>query len=184
MTPQEVKEIVPIIDISKDARYPILGASYQRRGGTARHDAVAWGFARAADARGVDVIQQCEVTGFRQENGRVVGVDTTQGYIGAKKVAVVTAGNSGVLAEMAGFRLPIESHPLQAWVTEPIKPVLHSVVMSNAVHAYISQTDRGELLAEQASTRTPAMGSAAASASRSTPSPRWWSCSRSSAGSG
>ena len=147
LTPQEVKEIVPIIDISKDARYPILGASYQRRGGTARHDAVAWGFARAADARGVDVIQQCEVTGFRQENGRVVGVDTTQGYIGAKKVAVVTAGNSGVLAEMAGFRLPIESHPLQAWVTEPIKPVLHSVVMSNAVHAYISQTDRGELLA-------------------------------------
>ena len=95
----------------------------------------------------MDIIQQCEVTGFRQENGRVVGVDTTQGYIGAKKVAVVTAGNSGVMAGMAGFRLPIESHPLQAWVSEPVKPVLHSVVMSNAVHAYISQTDRGELLA-------------------------------------
>ena len=146
LTPEEVKEIVPIINISKNARYPILGASYQRRGGTARHDAVSWGFARAADARGVDIIQQCEVTGFRQQNGRVVGVDTTQGYIGAKKVAVVTAGNSGVMAGMAGFRLPIESHPLQAWVSEPIKPVLHSVVMSNAVHAYISQTDRGELL--------------------------------------
>ncbi len=146
LNPEEVKEIVPIINISKDVRYPILGASYQRRGGTARHDAVSWGFARAADARGVDIIQQCEVTGFRQENGRVVGVDTTQGYIGAQKVAVVTAGNSGVMADMAGFRLPIESHPLQAWVSEPIKPVLHSVVMSNAVHAYISQTDRGELL--------------------------------------
>ena len=146
LTPEEVKEIVPIINISKNARYPIMGASYQRRGGTARHDAVAWGFARAADARGVDVIQQCEVTGFRQENGRVVGVDTTRGYIRAKKVAVVTAGSSGVMANMAGFRLPIESHPLQAWVSEPIKPVLHSVVMSNAVHAYISQTDRGELL--------------------------------------
>ena len=103
LTPQEVKEIVPIIDISKDARYPILGASYQRRGGTARHDAVAWGFARAADARGVDVIQQCEVTGFRRENGRVVGVDTTRGYIGGKKVAVVTAGNSGVLADIGGL---------------------------------------------------------------------------------
>ena len=147
LTPQEVKEVVPIINISKNARYPILGASYQRRGGTARHDAVSWGFARAADARGVDIIQQCEVTGFRQENGRVVGVDTTQGYIGANKVAVVTAGNSGVMAELAGFRLPIESHPLQAWVSEPVKPLLHSVVMSNAVHAYISQTDRGELLA-------------------------------------
>ena len=146
LTTEEVKEIVPIINISKNARYPIMGASYQRRGGTARHDAVAWGFARAADARGVDVIQKCEVTGFRQENGRVVGVDTTRGYIGAKKVAVVTAGSSGVMANMAGFRLPIESHPLQAWVSEPIKPVLHSVVMSNAVHAYISQTDRGELL--------------------------------------
>ena len=107
---------------------------------------VAWGFARAADARGVDVIQECEVTGFRRENGRVVGVDTTRGHIGAKQVGVVTAGSSGVLASMAGFRLPIESHPLQAWVSEPIKPVLHSVVMSNAVHAYISQTDRGELL--------------------------------------
>ena len=147
LTSQEVKELVPILNTSPDARYPILGASLQRRGGTARHDAVAWGFARAADARGVDIIQHCEVTGIRRDNGRVVGVDTTKGYVGAKKVGVVTAGSSGVLADMAGFRLPIESHPLQAWVTEPIKPVLDSVIMSNAVHAYVSQTDRGELLA-------------------------------------
>ncbi len=147
LTPREIKEIVPIINISSDARYPILGASYQPRGGTARHDAVAWGFARAADARGVDVIQQCEVTGFRRENGRVTGVETSRGPIGAKRIGVATAGNSGVLAGLAGFRLPIESHPLQAWVSEPIKPVLHTVVMSNAVHAYVSQTDRGELLA-------------------------------------
>ncbi len=147
LTPEQVKELVPILNTSPSARYPILGASLQRRGGTARHDAVAWGFARAADARGVDVIQQCEVTGIRRENGAVVGVDTTKGHVAAKKVGVVTAGSSGVLAEMAGFRLPIESHPLQAWVTEPIKPVLDSVIMSNAVHAYVSQTDRGELLA-------------------------------------
>ena len=147
LTAQEVKEIVPIIDISPGARYPVLGASYQRRGGTARHDAVAWGFARAADRFGIDVIQGCEVTGMRIEGGRITGVDTSRGPIEAGRVGVATAGNSGVLAAMAGLRLPIESHPLQAWVSEPIKPLLHSVIMSNAVHAYISQTDRGELLA-------------------------------------
>jgi sarcosine oxidase, subunit beta len=142
----QVKAMVPIIDTSPAARYPILGASLQRRGGTARHDAVAWGFARAADARGVDILQQCEVTAIRRDAGCVLGVETARGFIKAKKVAVVTAGNSSVLAAMAGLRLPIESHPLQALVSEPIKPVLHTVVMSNAVHGYISQSDKGDLV--------------------------------------
>ena len=143
----QIKAMVPIINTSPDSRYPVLGASLQRRGGTARHDAVVWGFARAADALGVDVVQDCEVTGIKRQNGRVTGVETTRGFIKSAKVAVVTAGNSSVLAKMAGFRLPIESHPLQAWVSEPIKPVLDVVIMSNTVHAYISQTARGELLA-------------------------------------
>jgi sarcosine oxidase, subunit beta len=138
--------MVPIIATSSTARFPILGASLQRRGGTARHDAVAWGFARAADARGVDILQECEVTAIRRDAGRVLGVDTSRGFIKAKKVAAVTAGNSSVLAAMAGLRLPIESHPLQALVSEPIKPVLHTVVMSNAVHGYISQSDKGDLV--------------------------------------
>lgn len=146
LNPEEIRRIVPIINTSSKARYPILGASFQPRGGVARHDAVAWGFARGADARGVDIIQNCEVTGFRKDNGRVTGVDTTRGYIAARKVGVVAAGHSSVLAEMAGFRMPIESHPLQALVSEPIKPVLHTVVMSNAVHGYISQSDKGELV--------------------------------------
>ena len=142
----EIKELVPIINTSPNARYPILGASFQQRGGTARHDALAWGFARAADSMGIDIIQNCEVTGISRENGAVTGVETTKGPIKAKKVACVTAGNSGVMAGMAGLRLPLESHPLQAWVSEPIKPVLEVVVMSNTVHAYLNQTDRGELL--------------------------------------
>ena len=142
----EVKAMVPLINISPDARYPVMGASLQRRAGTARHDAVAWGFARAADARGVDVIQNCEVTGIRRHGGRAVGVETTRGFIGAKKIGVVVAGSSSVLADMAGFRLPVESHPLQAFVSEPIKPVLDTVVMSNAVHGYISQSDKGDLV--------------------------------------
>jgi sarcosine oxidase, subunit beta len=146
LTRAEVKARVPIINDSPHARYPILGASFQPRGGVARHDAVAWGYARAADAHGVDIIQNCEVTGIRHDNGRVTGVDTTQGHIRAKKVGVVAAGHSSVLAAMASLRLPIESHPLQAFVSEPIKPVLHTVVMSNAVHAYVSQTDKGDLV--------------------------------------
>jgi len=146
LTAEEVKKLVPIINISPSSRYPVLGSSLQRRGGTGRHDAVAWGFARAADARGVDIIQKCEVTGIRQEGGRVAGVETTRGFIRAKKVALAAAGNSTVLAQMAGVRLPVQSHPLQALVSEPVKPILHSVVMSNAVHAYISQTNKGELL--------------------------------------
>ena len=146
LTPDQIKQMVPLIDISPDARYPILGASLQRRGGVARHDAVAWGYARAADARGVDIIQQCEVTGINQEAGAVTGVETTRGTIKAKKVALAVAGHTSMLAEMAGVRLPITSHPLQAMVSEPVKPALDCVVMSNAVHGYISQSDRGEMV--------------------------------------
>jgi sarcosine oxidase subunit beta len=142
----QVKALVPIINDSPACRYPILGASFQPRAGVARHDAVAWGFARAADARGVDIIQNCEVTALRRENGRIVALETTQGLVRAKKVGVVTAGHSSVLAAMAELRLPIESHPLQALVSEPIKPVLDTVVMSNAVHGYISQADKGDLV--------------------------------------
>jgi len=141
-----LKQMIPILNVSRDARYPVLGASLQRRGGVARHDAVAWGFARAADARGVDIIQNCEVTGIRREGGQVVGVDTTRGAISARKIGVVTAGNSSVLAAMADLRFPIDSHPLQALVSEPLKPVLDTVVMSNAVHGYVSQSDKGELV--------------------------------------
>jgi sarcosine oxidase subunit beta len=146
LTPRQLKAMVPILNTAADVRYPILGASLQRRGGIARHDAVAWGFARAADARGVDIIQNCEVTGFTTSRGRVTGVETTKGRIKAKKIGIVVAGHAGVLAGMAGFRLPIESHPLQALVSEPVKPVLHSAVMSNAVHVYVSQSDKGELV--------------------------------------
>ncbi|MCG3145449.1 MAG: Sarcosine oxidase subunit beta [Gammaproteobacteria bacterium] len=142
----QVKAMVPILNTSPGARYPVLGASLQRRGGVARHDAVAWGLARAADARGVDIIQNCTVTGIRRENGRVVGVQTSRGYIGAGKVGVVAAGHSSVIAAMADLRLPLESHPLQALVSEPIKPVIHTVIMSNAVHGYISQSDKGDLV--------------------------------------
>ena len=143
---EQINKAIPIINTSPTARYPILGASLQRRAGIARHDAVAWGFARAADALGVDVLEQCEVTGVNRENGKVTGVETTRGTIKAKKIGVVVAGNASVLADMAGLRLPIESHPLQALVSEPIKRVLDTVVMSNAVHGYVSQSDKGELV--------------------------------------
>lgn len=141
-----VARMCPILNTSADLRYPVFGATFQRRGGTARHDAVAWGYARAADARGVDIVQNCEVTAIRREGSRVIGVETTKGFIGAKKVGIVTAGHSSVLAEMAGFRLPIQSHPLQALVSEPIKPVLDTVVMSGTIHVYVSQSDKGELV--------------------------------------
>jgi sarcosine oxidase, subunit beta len=142
----QIKEIEPLLDTSRSARYPIMGASLQRRGGTARHDAVAWGYARGADAMGVDIIQNCEVTGIRVSGGRVEGVETTRGYIGCNKLAAVPAGHSGVIAGMAGFRLPIESFPLQALVSEPVKPCVNTVIMSNAVHGYLSQSDKGELV--------------------------------------
>ena len=146
LSTEQIAERIPFINTSPDSRYPILGASYQARGGTARHDAVAWGFARAADQLGVDIIQNCEVTAIRREDGRVVGLDTAKGYIETPKIGVVVAGNSSVLAEMAELRLPLESHPLQAYVSEPIKPILDTVVMSNAVHGYISQSDKGDLV--------------------------------------
>ncbi|MBM4436680.1 MAG: sarcosine oxidase subunit beta family protein [Actinobacteria bacterium] len=146
LSPERIKQRVPLLNIAPDVRYPVLGGTLQRRGGTARHDAVAWGFARAADARGVDIIERCAVTGIRQDGGRVVGVETERGFIRTPKVGLAVAGHSSVLARMAGIRLPIESHPLQAFVSEPVKPVLDCVVMSNAVHVYVSQTDKGELV--------------------------------------
>ena len=142
----EVKKAIPCINTSPGARYPILGASLQRRAGVARHDAVAWGYARAADALGVDIIEQCEVVGIDVRGGKAVGVKTTRGPISADRIGVVVAGNASVLAKMSDLRLPIESHPLQAFVSEPIKPVLDTVVMSGAVHGYISQSDKGELV--------------------------------------
>ncbi len=142
----EVARMVPLLDCSPTARYPVMGAVLQPRGGVARHDAVAWGYARAADARGVDIIQNCEVTGIRRDGDRVVGVETTRGAIGGDKIGIVVAGNSSRLAAMADVRLPIESHVLQAMVTEPLKPVLDTVVTSGATHLYISQTDKGEIL--------------------------------------
>ncbi|MDV6225471.1 sarcosine oxidase subunit beta [Nitratireductor aquimarinus] len=147
LTPEEAKACCPPLNISREARYPVMGAALQRRGGTARHDAVAWGYARAAAARGVDIIQNCEVTGInRGPDGAVTGVETTRGTIGAKKVGVVAAGHSSVLMQMAGVQVPLESYPLQALVSEPVKPVFPCVVMSNTVHAYISQSDKGELV--------------------------------------
>ena len=142
----QVQDKVPLMNCSPSARYPVLGASWQPRGGVARHDAVAWGYARAADALGVDMLQHTEVTGIRVRDGRATGVETSRGFIGAQKVACVAAGHSGVLAAMAGLRLPIESRPLQALVSEPLKPCLDTVVMSNAVHCYISQADKGDLV--------------------------------------
>ncbi len=145
LTPQQVKEMVPFINL--ECRYPVMGALLQRRAGTARHDAVAWGYARAADALGVDIIQNCEVSGFKIEQGVVKGLETTRSFIAAKKVGLVVAGHCSVLAEKAGFRLPVESVPLQAMVSEPIKPIIDCVVISNTVHVYVNQSDKGELVA-------------------------------------
>ena len=143
---RQVKEFCPIIDLRANGRYPVLGATLQRRGGTARHDAVAWGYARAADALGVDIIQECPVTGFRISNGRVQAVETAKGTIEAKKVALCVAGHTSVLAELAGFRLPVHSVPLQALDSAPDKPISDCEDMSNAIHAYVSQSDKGELV--------------------------------------
>jgi sarcosine oxidase subunit beta len=146
MNREEIGAMVPGLDLSPEARYPIMGGLLQPRGGTARHDAVAWGYARGADSRGVDIIQHCAVTGIRRNGNRVEGVETTQGFIRAKKVGIAVAGHSTVVASMAGLRLPIESHVLQAMVSEPVKPMLDTVVTSGAVHFYISQSDKGELV--------------------------------------
>jgi sarcosine oxidase, subunit beta len=147
LTPEEAREFCPPLNIARDMRYPVLGAALQRRGGTARHDAVAWGYARAADALGVDIIQNCEVTAIRRGlTGAVEGVETSRGLIRAKKIGVVAAGHTSVVMAMAGLRMPIESYPLQALVSEPVKPIFPCVVMSNTIHAYISQSDKGELV--------------------------------------
>ena len=147
LTPEQAKAFCPPLNIGGDMRYPVLGAALQRRGGTARHDAVAWGYARAADALGVDIIENCEVTGIlRDAAGAVMGVETTRGRIGTTKIGVSAAGHSTMVMAMAGVRLPLESFPLQALVSEPVKPVLPCVVMSNTIHAYISQSDKGELV--------------------------------------
>jgi sarcosine oxidase subunit beta len=145
ISPQRVKELCPIIEL-KGPRYPVLGALWQPRGGTARHDAVAWGYARACSEMGMDIIQKCEVTGIDQAGGKVTGVQTTKGAIKTKKLAMVVAGNSGDLAEMGGFRLPVESISLQALVSEPIKPCMDVVIMANTVHGYMSQSDKGEMV--------------------------------------
>jgi sarcosine oxidase, subunit beta len=144
LSPAQIKEMLPFINLN--TRYPVLGASYQPRAGVARHDAVAWGFARAADALGVDIIQNCEVKAIRRENGAVIGIETVKGFIKTPKVAVVAAGHSSQIAQMADIRLPLESHPLQALVSEALKPIFPNVVMSNAIHAYISQSDKGDLV--------------------------------------
>jgi heterotetrameric sarcosine oxidase beta subunit len=146
MSREEVSRLIPLLDMSPDTRFPIFGGLIQKRGGTARHDAVARGYARAADALGVDVIQNCEVTGFAMTGGKVTGVKTTRGEIGAARVGICVAGSSGLVAGMAGLKLPIESHLLQAFVSEPVKPMLDTVVMSQSIHAYISQSDKGELV--------------------------------------
>jgi sarcosine oxidase subunit beta len=142
----DLKRWVPILELGRNARYPVLGGLVQPRGGNARHDAVAWGFARGASAMGVDIIENCPVTGIRVKNGRAVGVETPRGAIAAGRIGVVAAGHSSVVLAMAGVRLPIQSYPLQALVSEPVKPILHTVVMAGHVHVYLSQSDRGELV--------------------------------------
>ncbi len=140
-----LRRLVPFVDFD-NARFPIRGGLLQRRGGTVRHDAVAWGYARAADRLGVDVIQNCEVTGIRVERGRAVGVETSRGYIAAGKLGLACAGNSSRVASMAGLRLPIESHVLQAFVSEALKPVIPCVITFGAGHFYVSQSDKGGLV--------------------------------------
>ena len=140
-----VRSMYPFLDYA-NARFPIRGGLLQRRGGTARHDAVAWGFARGADSRGVDIVQNCEVTGIDVVGGRVAGVQTTRGAIRAKKIGLVCAGSSSRVAAMAGLRLPIESHVLQAFVSEGIKPLIDGVITFGAGHFYVSQSDKGGLV--------------------------------------
>jgi heterotetrameric sarcosine oxidase beta subunit len=146
LTRDQVAKFVPNLDMSRTARFPIEGGMLQRRAGTARHDAVAWGYARAADALGVDIIQNCEVTGLTIAGGRVTGVETSRGAIGAGRVGICVAGNSGPLAAMAGIKLPIEAQTLQAFVTEAVKPMIDTVIQSQSVHCYISQSDKGGIV--------------------------------------
>ncbi|TWS17933.1 sarcosine oxidase subunit beta family protein [Tsukamurella asaccharolytica] len=144
--PEDVQRLCPIVNISQDIRYPVMGATYQARAGIAKHDYVAWGLARSADRAGIDIIQGCEVTGFTTDGDRVTGVRTTRGDIGAGRIALCAAGHSAVLAGMLDFRIPVQSHPLQALVSELLEPVHPTIVMSNAVHVYVSQAHKGELV--------------------------------------
>ncbi len=146
VTAAEVGAMAPALDLSPDARLPVLGGFVQRRAGTARHDAVAWGYARAASALGVHIIQNCEVRGFSVESGKVAGVDTSRGPMRADRIGIAAAGHSSVLAKLAGFRLPVTSYALQAMVSEPIKPILDTVVLSPGTGAYVSQSDKGEIV--------------------------------------
>ena len=147
LTPDECKAFCPPLNTARDIRYPVLGGALQRRGGVARHDAVAWGYARGADRLGVDIVENCAVTGVtRGADGAVAAVETTRGEIRARKIGVVAAGHTSTVMSMAGLRMPLESFPLQALVSEPVKPVFPCVVMSNTIHAYISQSDKGELV--------------------------------------
>jgi len=158
LSAEEARALVPLYNDAPDARYPIHGGLIQRRGGTARHDAVAWGYARAADGLGVDIIQNCEVTEFIIEGGRCRGVRTTKGDIRAERTGMAVAGHSSVLAEKAGFRLPITSYALQACVSEPVKPALDCVVLSPATGTYVSQSDKGEMVIGGGLDRIPSYG--------------------------
>ncbi len=147
LEPAAAKAYCPPLNIERNIRYPVLGAALQRRGGTARHDAVAWGYARAADALGVDIVENCEVLGLRRDpSGAVAALDTSRGLIRTRRIGVSAAGNTSVVLGLADVCLPLESFPLQALVSEPVKPVMPCVVMSNSVHAYLSQSDKGELV--------------------------------------
>ncbi len=160
LTPEEVAKHCPIVNVSPDVRYPVLGATWQPRAGIAKHDHVAWAFARRADELGVDLIQGCEVTGFLRDGDRVVGVQTNRGPIRAGNVALAAAGHSSVLAETLGLPLPVQSHPLQALVSELLEPVHPTVVMSNHVHVYVSQAHKGELVMAPGWTATTRTASA------------------------
>jgi sarcosine oxidase subunit beta len=146
LSPEEVAKICPILNTAQDVRYPVLGATWQPRAGIAKHDHVAWAFARGADAYGVDLVQHCEVTGFLRDGDRLTGVETSRGPIRAGRVALAAAGHSSVLAGTVGLRLPVQSHPLQALVSELLEPIHPTVVMSNHVHVYVSQAHKGELV--------------------------------------
>ncbi len=146
LTVSQIAELAPALDLSPTARLPVLGGFCQRRAGSARHDAVAWGYARAAAGLGVDILQNCEVRGFVEENGRIAAVSTSRGLIRAGRMGIAAAGHSSVLAKLAGFRLPVTSYALQAMVSEPIKPVLDTVILSPGTGAYVSQSDKGEIV--------------------------------------
>lgn len=142
----QIARLLPRLNLSRSACYPVLGAHYQARGGNARHDSIAWGYARRASELGVDIVEHCEVTGFVSEGDRICGVQTTQGEVRADRIGVVAAGHTSEVMRKAGVRLPLQSYPLQALVSEPVKPVLDTCVMAGHVHVYVSQSDKGELV--------------------------------------